>query len=100
VSLTLRQREQLRRQRRRRYQQNLAGIRDEYIDVGAGLVSLFFFLTGARRLGGAVGLTESLWLLSRGKKISGISGLIVGASFLLFPSWPERILKPASSSST
>ena len=85
----------LRRRRPRRYQQNLAGIRDEYIDVGAGIASLFFFLTGARRLGGAVGVTEGLWLLSRGKKISGTAGLVIGTTFLLFPTWPERILKPA-----
>lgn len=81
--------------RTRRYQQNLAGIRDELVDVGAGITSLLFFATGARRLAGVVGVAESAWLLSRGKNISGWAGLIIGASFLLFPTWPERLLTPA-----
>ncbi len=85
-----------RRHRSRRYQQNLAGIRDELVDVGAGVTSLLFFATGARRLAGAVGVAEGAWLLSRSKNISGWAGLIIGSSFLLFPTWPERLLKPAT----
>lgn len=81
--------------RMRKYKQNLAGIRDEFIDVGAGVASLLFFATGARRLAGATSVAESVWLLSRGKNISGWAGLIIGASFLLFPTWPERVLTPA-----
>jgi hypothetical protein len=81
--------------RMRRYQQNLAGIDDQWIDVGAGVASLLFFATGARRLAGAVSIAESAWLLSRNKNISGWAGLIIGASFLLFPTWPERLLTPA-----
>lgn len=81
--------------RARRYKQNLAGIRDEFIDVGAGVASLLFFATGARRLAGAVSVGESVWLLSRGKNISGWAGLIIGASFLFFPTWPDRLLTPA-----
>ncbi len=84
-----------RRHRSRRYQKNLAGIHDEWVDVGAGITSMFFFLTGARRLGGAVSVAESVWLLSRGKNLSGWAGLIIGSSFLLFPTWPERLLTPA-----
>ncbi len=89
-----------RRRRHRRYQQNLAGIRDQYVDVGAGLASLLFFATGARRLAGAVGVAEGAWLLSRNKEISGWAGLAIGASFLLFPTWPERLLKPATTTTS
>jgi hypothetical protein len=85
----------LRRRRPRRYQQNLAGIADQYVDVGAGVASLLFFVTGARRLAGAVSVAESAWLLSRHKNISGWAGLIIGTSFLLFPTWPDRLLTPA-----
>jgi hypothetical protein len=84
-----------RRTRKRRYKQNLAGIADQYIDVGAGIMSLLFFATGARRLSGAVSVGESVWLLSRGKNVSGWAGLIIGASFLFFPTWPDRLLTPA-----
>jgi hypothetical protein len=83
-----------RRRRRRRYQQNLAGIQDQYVDVGAGLASLLLFATGARRLSGAVGIAEGAWLISRNKNISGWAGLILGSSFLLFPTWPESLLAP------
>lgn len=90
----------LQRRRKRLYKQNLAGVRDEYIDVGAGIASLLFFAAGARRLAGVVSIAEGAWLISRHKQVSGWAGLIIGSTFLLFPSWPERLFKSDTTEKT
>lgn len=76
--------------------------RDEKIDVVVATASVVAILTGYRRLAGAIAISNGVYDYAKKRNIAGTANMIVGGSFLFFPSWPEDIgarLKGSSASS-
>ena len=65
--------------------------REEKINWGVGLGSIVLFLIGMRRTSGALTVGNGARQVYNGKELSGYTNLVVGGSFLLFPSWPDTI---------